>query len=390
MINNISKMSSDIVCGPVSDASAVVGVVYRVGDWLPGEEDRMIEMYNSGADILCMRDTLGRAAGSICARLKKLFKIDYNDIRGYTDYKNSDEYAKLIENYNKNCKANIVKSVVPKSDISVKSVSMLKWSSDEDELLCIGFENGKSVQDLRSSLNNKNCGVIISRMIGIGLIKCRKDAPGYDEYCKSEDYRVKLCELNKSNPDVLSDLKIDLSGSKSKIINGTIYCIFGNNLAYIGKTSGTLLRRFSHHKSNYNKYKKSGDSGLCSVHIFDACNGDPKIISLLKLRCSILDLSKLERRYIEWYDCVNNSYNKKNGLRMSIDCDNFVIPHDYLKDVSCELDEIELNCAKLGITRDELLKKMGGDTNNNSVEDAKNSDEDVDNSDEYAKNADDE
>jgi hypothetical protein len=90
-------MSSDVVCGPVSDAGAVVGVVYRVGDWLPGEEDRMIEMYNSGADILCMRDTLGRAAGSICARLKKLFKIDYNDIRGYTDYKNSDEYANLIK-----------------------------------------------------------------------------------------------------------------------------------------------------------------------------------------------------------------------------------------------------------------------------------------------------
>jgi hypothetical protein len=339
----------------------------KVGVWSADELDMLKELYDSGCDIIEMRDKLNRAAGSICGRLVKDYNIVRSDIKGYNEYIKTDAYAaSVIANNDRLALEKEKKKLLKKECIVKEKVVDSMWSIEDDDILRINFDNKTAVLDVEKYFKDKDdrksCGVIIGRLVKLGLINLRQEAPGYLEYTESDNYRNKIITANKLKEEKLklNNVVVELSKVNvlKKIVDGIIYCIYSDKQVYIGKTSGSLSRRLRHHKTCYNSYLKLGNMHTKSALVYADCDGFPSSLCLLKIRCNEDDLCILEKRYIEWFDCVNKINSSPEILRVKLDPKSYVCPHEYLKDVNCCLDVKSLNCAKFGIDIDELEKRL--------------------------------
>jgi hypothetical protein len=123
-------------------------------------------------------------------------------------------------------------------------------------------------------------------------------------------------------------------------MGGKIYCVYNKNSdkIYIGRTKVNLSKRFKAHYNDYLYFLKTKIRNTHCTEIFEN-GGDTVIMCILNQNISDIDLKELEKRYIDWFDCVNN---KKASYRTKLDPYDFKIPHEYLSDASIKLNSDEL------------------------------------------------
>ena len=91
-----------------------------------------------------------------------------------------------------------------------------------------------------------------------------------------------------------------------KFDNAKIYKIESKSGVYIGSTIGSLEKRFTEHKNNYDQYQKGKGKIITSFKLL----GDKAKISLVE-ECPCNDMKELwerEKEIIQSVECVNKTF----------------------------------------------------------------------------------
>ena len=90
--------------------------------------------------------------------------------------------------------------------------------------------------------------------------------------------------------------------------NGKIYKLIDNTNGniYIGSTTQPLSRRLDGHRAHYKDYLNGDDTRRTCISFKIIKNNDYKIILICNYPCNnIEELHKIEQKYIDEYDCIN-------------------------------------------------------------------------------------